>query len=75
VWVHSGTGWVRSNSGVYPEWFRSGSEWVRSVLEWIRAVPECIHSGLTFLIVILSGSGARTEELLTFFQQPWKFAA
>ena len=27
-----------------------------------------------FLFVIFSGSGARTEELLTFNQQPWKFA-
>ena len=27
-----------------------------------------------FLFVIFSGSGAHTEEFLTFNQQPWKFA-
>ena len=27
-----------------------------------------------FVFAICSGSGARTEELLTFIQQPWKFA-
>ena len=30
--------------------------------------------GPTLFFVIFSGSGARTEELLTFIQQPWKFA-
>ena len=30
--------------------------------------------GPTMFFVIFSGSGARTEELLTFIQQPWKFA-
>ena len=29
----------------------------------------------TLFFVIFSGSGAHTEELLTFFQQPWKFAS
>ena len=28
-----------------------------------------------FLFAIFSASGAHTEELLTFFQQPWKFAS
>ena len=28
----------------------------------------------TLFFVIFSGSGARTEERLTFIQQPWKFA-
>ena len=28
----------------------------------------------TMFFVIFSGSGACTEELLTFIQQPWKFA-
>ena len=30
--------------------------------------------GPTLFFVIFSGSGARTEELLTFIQQPWKFS-
>ena len=29
--------------------------------------------GSTLFFVLFSGSGAHTEELLTFFQQPWKF--
>ena len=30
--------------------------------------------GSTLLFFIFSGFGAQTEKLLTFFQQPWKFA-
>ena len=30
--------------------------------------------GSTLFFDIFSGSGAHTEELLTIFQQPWKFA-
>ena len=37
----------------------------------IQGVPKV---SLDFVFVIFSGSGARTEELLTFIQQPWKFA-
>ena len=37
----------------------------------LPGVPQyCFH----FVFVIFSGSGARTEELLTFIQQPFKFA-
>ena len=37
----------------------------------VPGVPQyCFH----FVFVIFSGSGARTEELLTFIQQPLKFA-
>ena len=37
----------------------------------LPGVPQyCFH----FVFVIFSGSGARTEKLLTFIQQPWKFA-
>ena len=30
--------------------------------------------GPTLFFVIFWGSGTRTEEFLTFIQQPWKFA-
>ena len=37
----------------------------------VQGVPQyCSH----FVFVIFPGSGARTEELLTFIQQPLKFA-
>ena len=42
---------------------------LRSVLQ---GVPQYWLHFVFF--VIFWGSGARTEELLTFFQQPWKFA-
>ena len=37
-------------------------------------VPGVPQYWLHFVFFIFSGSGARTEELLTFFQQPRKFA-
>ena len=37
-------------------------------------IPGVLQYCFHFVFVIFSGSGARTEELLTFNQQPWKFA-
>ena len=37
----------------------------------VQGVPKCWAH---FVFVIFLGSGACTEELLTFIQQPWKFA-
>ena len=38
---------------------------------YLQGVPKV---SLDFVFVIFSGSGAHTEKLVTFVQQPWKFA-
>ena len=40
-------------------------------LYYLQGVPLV---RLDFVFANFLGSGARTEELLTFIQQPWKFA-
>ena len=46
------------------------------LLPWLgNPIYRVSHNiGSTLFFVIFSGSGARTEEFLTFIQQPWKFA-
>ena len=42
--------------------------------EWWNNYRVSQNIGPTLFFVIFSGSRAHTEELLTFIQQPWKFA-
>ena len=57
-----------------PEWPRRDMKMIQLNDEYKPTYRVSQNIGSTLFFDIFSGSGAHTEELLTIFQQPWKFA-